>query len=120
LIFIDTGWNSWYAYQCQPTETVIQLTTDIIVATGLAAVGYQYGLDLVFFIRFCIIVFLFCIVNLDDCWQVRRIDDNIEADPQRFPSGMRALGDYIHSKNLKFGLSSGKIINLIDFQLFVN
>ncbi|CAM6004434.1 unnamed protein product, partial [Sphagnum balticum] len=44
--------------------------------------------------------------NVDDCWQVRRIDDTIQADPKRFPSGMRALGDYIHSKNLKFGLSS--------------
>jgi alpha-galactosidase len=81
------GWSSWYAYQCQPNETLIQLTTDIIVVTGLAAVGYEY-------------------VNLDDCWQVSRIDDIIQADSRNFPSGMRALGDYIHSKNLKFGLSS--------------
>jgi hypothetical protein len=63
------------------------------------------------FIGFYITCFLFCIVNIDDCWQVSRIDGNLQADPQRFPSGMRALGDYIHSKNLKFGLSSGTIIN---------
>jgi alpha-galactosidase len=50
---------------------------------------------------------------MEDCWQVSRIDDNIRADPRRFPSGMRALGDYIHSKNLKFGLSSGIILNFI-------
>ena len=44
LIFLIIGWNSWNAYQCQPTETLIQLTADIIVVTGLAAAGYEYGL----------------------------------------------------------------------------
>ncbi len=112
LIFLITGWNSWYGYQCQPNETVIQLTTDIIVVTGLAAVGYEYGL---FFYWILYDVFRFYIVNLDDCWQINRIDDNIQADPQHFPSGIRALADYIHSKNLKFGLSSGTIINFIHF-----
>ena len=59
--------------------------------------------------------FGFCIVNIDDCWQNNRIDDIIQADPQHFPSGIRALADYIHSKNLKLGLSSGTIINCIHF-----
>ena len=48
-------------------------------------------------------------MNIDDCWQISRIDGNIQADFQHFPSGMKALGDYLHSKNLKFGLSSGLI-----------
>ncbi len=33
-----------YAYQGKANETLIQWTTDIIVAAGLAAVGYEYGL----------------------------------------------------------------------------
>jgi alpha-galactosidase len=47
-------------------------------------------------------------VNLDDCWQAstRNADGTIQADPTRFPSGMKALGDYIHSKGLKFGVYS--------------
>ncbi len=88
------------------------MTADIIVVTGLAAAGYEYGL---FFYWILYDVFRFYIVNLDDCWQINRIDDNIQADPQHFPSGIRALADYIHSKNLKFGLSSGTIINFIHF-----
>ncbi len=26
------------------------------------------------------------------------------ADPQRFPHGMKAVADYVHSKGLKFGI----------------
>jgi len=47
-------------------------------------------------------------VNLDDCWAVSRdAQDNIQPDPNAFPSGMRALADYVHSRKLKFGLYSG-------------
>ncbi len=112
--FLITGWNSWYAYQCQPNETLIQLTADIIVVTGLAAAGYEYGL---FFYWILYHFFRFCIVNIDDCWQDRRIDGNIQPNSQNFPSGMRALGDYIHSKNLKLGLSSGAIIIFIHLNI---
>ncbi len=31
---------------------------------------------------------------------------NIVADPKRFPSGIKALADYVHAKGLKFGLYS--------------
>ena len=44
-------------------------------------------------------------VNIDDCWQVMRSPNgSINADPERFPGGMKALADYVHSKNLKFGV----------------
>ncbi len=44
-------------------------------------------------------------VILDDCWQTGRdANGNIVPDAERFPSGMKALGDYIHSKGLKFGI----------------
>ena len=42
--------------------------------------------------------------NEDDCWQVQRSPNGtINADPTRFPGGIKALADYIHSKDLKFG-----------------
>jgi len=51
---------------------------------------------------------------MDDCWQVSRdADGTIQADPKAFPSGIAALADYVHSKNLKFGLYSGKSFMLI-------
>jgi alpha-galactosidase len=46
-------------------------------------------------------------VVIDDCWQVDRDEQgNIIPDPKRFPSGMKALADYVHSKGLKFGIYS--------------
>jgi len=58
----------------------------------------------------CMKFLLLFIVNLDDCWQLTRDSDGIiHPDPQAFPSGIAALADYIHSKNLKFGLYSGTL-----------
>jgi alpha-galactosidase len=54
----------------------------------------------------CVLFLL--IVNLDDCWQVSRDSQGtIQPDPKAFPSGVKALADYVHSKGLKFGLYSG-------------
>lgn len=62
----------------------------MLVSSGLAKLGYQY-------------------VNIDDCWQVARDPDGtINADPARFPGGIKALADYVHSKGLKFGLYSAQ------------
>lgn len=60
-----------------------------MVTSGLAKAGYQY-------------------VNIDDCWQVARnlTNGEIIADPDRFPHGIAALADYVHSLGLKFGLYS--------------
>ena len=38
----------------------------------------------------------------------RTSDGEIQADAERFPSGMKALADYIHSKGLKFGLYTAR------------
>ena len=58
--------------------------------------------------RHDIILLLFYIVNMDDCWQVSRdAQGTIQADPKAFPNGIPALVDYVHSKKLKFGLYSG-------------
>src|SRR5215475_10245573 len=82
------GWNSWNKFGCNVSEEMIKSMADAMVSSGMKDAGYQY-------------------VVIDDCWQVSR-DENgfIVADPQRFPSGMKPLGDYIHSKGLKFGLYS--------------
>ena len=46
-------------------------------------------------------------MNIDDCWQTGRDENgNIIVDDKKFPSGMKALADYVHSKGLKFGIYS--------------
>jgi alpha-galactosidase len=82
------GWNSWNKFGCNVSEQLIRETADAMVSSGMKAAGYRY-------------------VVIDDCWQVDR-DENgtIVPDKQRFPSGMKALADYVHSKGLKFGLYS--------------
>lgn len=82
------GWNSWNKFGCEVDEKLIRQTADAMVTSGMKAAGYQY-------------------IVIDDCWHGER--DNlgfIQADPDRFPSGMKALADYIHSKGLKFGIYS--------------
>jgi alpha-galactosidase len=82
------GWNSWNKFACNVSEDLIKTVADAIATNGMKDAGYQY-------------------VVIDDCWQVSR-DENgfIVADAQRFPSGIKALADYVHSKGLKFGIYS--------------
>jgi alpha-galactosidase len=81
------GWNSWNKFACKGlNEKVVRETADAIASNGMKDAGYQF-------------------VILDDCWQTGRdANGNIVPDAERFPSGMKALGDYIHSKGLKFGI----------------
>jgi alpha-galactosidase len=82
------GWNSWNKFGCDVSENLIRQTADAMVSTGMKDAGYQF-------------------VVIDDCWQVSRDNaGNIVPDPKRFPSGMKALADYVHSKGLKFGVYS--------------
>jgi alpha-galactosidase len=82
------GWNSWNKFQGNVSETLIKSVADAISTNGMKEAGYQY-------------------VVIDDCWQVARdANGNILADPQRFPSGIKALADYVHSRGLKFGIYS--------------
>ena len=82
------GWNSWNKFGCNVSEKLIRETADAMVSSGMKDAGYKY-------------------VVIDDCWQVKRdADGTIVADPERFPSGIRALADYVHSKGLLFGIYS--------------
>ncbi|NOY57426.1 MAG: glycoside hydrolase family 27 protein [Calditrichaeota bacterium] len=82
------GWNSWNKFRCDVSEDLIRDMADAMVSSGMKDAGYQY-------------------IIIDDCWQVDRDEQgNIIPDAGRFPSGMKALADYVHSKGLKFGLYS--------------
>lgn len=82
------GWNSWNNFGCNVSESMIMEMADAMVKTGMKDAGYQY-------------------IVIDDCWQVDRDSaGNILPDPERFPSGMKYLADYVHSLGLKFGLYS--------------
>ncbi|MEV5386737.1 glycosyl hydrolase family 28 protein [Streptomyces sp. NPDC052721] len=85
------GWSSWSFVRRQPTEAKIKAQADALVATGLRDHGFVQ-------------------VNLDDFWQ--KCDDNgftvdsygrWAVDTAKFPSGIKALADYVHARGLKFG-----------------
>jgi hypothetical protein len=91
------GWMAWIRFRCNiacdadpencVSEKLIKSMADAMVAGGYREAGYEY-------------------VSIDDCWQAheRAPDGTIQANATRFPNGMKALGDYIHSKGLKFGM----------------
>ena len=83
------GWNSWNKFGCRIDEQLIRGTADAMVSSGMKDAGYRY-------------------VNIDDCWEApeRDANGNLTTDAQRFPSGMKALADYVHSKGLKIGIYS--------------
>lgn len=77
------GWNSWNKFGCKGlNEKVVRDTADAMASNGMKDAGYQF-------------------VIIDDCWQTGRdAAGNIVADAERFPSGIKALADYIHGKGL--------------------
>lgn len=82
------GWNSWNKFGCNVSEQLIRETADAIAANGMRDAGYQY-------------------VVIDDCWHgTRDANGFIQPNAARFPGGIKALADYVHSKNLKIGIYS--------------
>lgn len=83
------GWNSWNAFGCNIDEEIIRGNAKAMVQKGMREAGYEY-------------------LIVDDCWQAPARDENgdLVADPKRFPGGMKALADYVHSLGLKFGIYS--------------
>lgn len=83
------GWNSWNTFTWDINETLIKEVADLFVTEGYKDAGYEY-------------------IVIDDCWSLKQRDEkgNLVADPEKFPSGMKALADYIHAKGLKFGMYS--------------
>ena len=83
------GWNSWNTFGADINEQLIRDTADKMVDTGLLNAGYEY-------------------LVIDDCWSLKERDENgrLAANPEKFPNGMKAVADYVHSKGLKFGMYS--------------
>lgn len=85
------GFNNWNSTHCRDefNEAMIRGIADKFISLGLRDAGYTY-------------------VNIDDCWAnwQRDKDGHLRANPKRFPSGIKALADYIHQHGLKFGLYS--------------
>ena len=91
------GWLTWERYRCiidcdqDPenciSEHLIKVMADRMVEDGYLELGYEY-------------------IILDDCWLEKKRDSNnrLQPDKKRFPSGIRSLADYVHSKGLKFGI----------------
>ncbi len=80
------GWNSWNAFGSGNTEILTKAMADKIVELGLDKLGYSY-----------------CVLD-DGCYKPEREDGKLVNEPEKFPSGFRALADYIHAKGLKFGM----------------
>jgi alpha-galactosidase len=83
------GWNSWNTFAGDINEVVVRETAEAMIKNGMRDAGYTY-------------------IVIDDTWskKQRDADGNLVADPVKFPSGMKALGDWLHSKGFKFGIYS--------------
>jgi len=80
------GWNSWNHFGCDVSEQLVRETADAIVASGMRDAGYHY-------------------VVIDDCWEVARDSSGtLVADSGRFPHGIKALADYVHTRGLGLGI----------------
>ncbi|XP_075421511.1 alpha-N-acetylgalactosaminidase-like isoform X1 [Ascaphus truei] len=91
------GWMTWERYRCNIdckkdpenciSEHLIKSMADKMANSGWRDFGYEY-------------------VSIDDCWSEKKRDANgrLQPDVERFPSGIKALADYVHSKGLKLGI----------------
>jgi len=80
------GWNSWNHFGREVSDSDVHAAADAMVSSGMREAGYVY-------------------VNIDDGWAGKRDEKGYIHPNDKFPD-MKALGDYIHSKGLKFGIYS--------------
>ena len=75
------GWNSWNTFGENISDALIREMADAMVEGGYRDAGYEY-------------------LVIDDCWSLRERDEhgNLVPDPVKFPHGMKAVADYVHSK----------------------
>ncbi|XP_077518805.1 alpha-galactosidase A-like [Amblyomma americanum] len=99
-LYPPMGWRTWQRFRCNTdllehydeciSETLVKDMADRMLMDGYSQAGYEY-------------------LIVDDCWSSmsRDTSGNLVADPRRFPSGMKAVVDYVHSRGLKFGINAG-------------
>jgi hypothetical protein len=82
------GWSTWNRFGFAINETLIHEVADALLATGLARAGFVH-------------------VNVDaGMWAPNRdAAGNLQTNAA-FPSGARALAEYVHARGLKLGLYS--------------
>ena len=83
------GWNSWNTFGHDISDRLIRETADVMADEGYLDAGYAY-------------------LVIDDCWQAPERDERgrLAPDRNKFPDGIKAVADYVHSKGLKFGIYS--------------
>lgn len=83
------GFNTWNTFGKDISDELIRETADRIIELGLLDCGYEY-------------------VVIDDCWSEKERDEQgrLVPDKTKFPNGIKAVADYVHSKGLKFGIYS--------------
>ena len=87
------GWSSWYSFGVNIDEENLKDQADAMISSGMKDAGYSY-------------------INIDDgYWSGRDENGNLLVDPEKFPGGMKAFTDYIHSKGLKAGIYTDAGIN---------
>jgi len=85
------GWSSWNQFGDRISEQLVLETMAALESSGLRDAGYVY-------------------VNIDDGWQhykAERRSAPLEADPAKFPHGIRWLADQAHAHGFRLGLYSG-------------
>ena len=81
------GWNSWNCWALSVSQEKVMSSAQALIDKGLADYGY-------------------CYMNVDDGWEAeKRNADGTIAVNDKFPS-MKALGDWLHERGLKFGIYS--------------
>lgn len=87
------GWASWNNFRANISEDIIKAQADAMSSNGMKEAGYIY-------------------LNTDDgFYGGRDHKGQIITHPERFPSGMKAVADYIHFKGLKAGIYADAGIN---------
>lgn len=82
------GWDNWNAFGCDVSQNLLVGTAERMVEIGLRDAGYYY-------------------VILDDCWSNGRFDNgSLKPDFAKFPNGMAAIADKMHSLGLGYGMYS--------------
>lgn len=87
------GWASWNNFRININEEIIKAQADAMISSGMKEAGYTY-------------------INIDDGYLGGRDKNGMLLNhPKRFPNGIKALAELIHSKDLKIGLYTDAGIN---------
>lgn len=87
------GFNTWNNFGPNFDEALIKQIANAMVSSGMRDAGYKY-------------------ICIDDAWQKYpgprdEHPGDLEADPVKFPHGIKYIADYLHARGLKLGIYSG-------------